>query len=74
MLCKEVCKKCVDEHSHSGWLVPEDENRWRDDGFVFCPLGEDALTRWVRSYINERPPGRCWKMFEQAVAAGLREE
>jgi len=66
MLCKEVCKMCVD--SHESWS-PMDDTDWTN-GKIMCPV-ENGV--WTVCETKGPIPHTCLHKFEQAIAAGLEK-
>ena len=84
MLCREVCKHCLDQfvppdgdQDSWGWDEDTDGIDWDLLGEVPCPatfFNEPISMEHHIISIQQLPPKYCFYQFEHAVAAGRTED
>ena len=73
MLNKEICKRCVNEHSFGieyNWIKGDCESHWSDNGGIFCRYNK---WRWL-SRKHNLPPKDCYYLLEQTLWQEYKNE
>ena len=68
MLSKDVCRRCIDSHPDDWWDdsgADDDNHNWKK-GIIHCVITDQ------KHLIKELPPKECVYLFEQTVAAGVK--
>lgn len=67
-LSKEVCKKCIENHTALGWNS-SDETSWKE-GYIFCV----KLSTFSIYIENVEIPDGCLYALEHIVTGNIRKK